>query len=43
MGERKRLNGWAAMRCNGVKTTNSWSDAYYTAFTLDGLASARWW
>ena len=24
------------MRRNGVKTTNSWSDAYYTAFTLYG-------
>lgn len=36
MGEEKAFEWWAAMRRNGVKTTNSWSDAYYTAFTLYG-------
>lgn len=36
MSEENAFEWWAAMRRNGVKTTNSWSDAYYTAFTLYG-------
>lgn len=36
MGEEDAFKWWAAMRRNGVKTTQGWSDAYYTEFTLNG-------
>lgn len=36
LGEEGAFNWWAAMRQNGVKITQSWTDAYYTEFTLNG-------
>lgn len=36
LGEEKTFAWWAAMRKNGVKVTQGWSDAYYTEFSLNG-------
>ncbi|MCS4533945.1 thiamine ABC transporter substrate-binding protein [Neisseria sp. CSL10203-ORH2] len=36
LGEEQAFKWWADMRKNGVKVTQSWSDAYYTDFTQNG-------
>ena len=36
LGEDEAFNWWGKMRQNGVKITQSWTDAYYTDFSLNG-------
>ena len=36
LGEQATWTWWERMRQNGIKITRSWSDAYYTEFTLNG-------
>lgn len=36
LGEKQTFEWWAKMRANGVKITQSWSDAYYTEFSRNG-------